>query len=172
MISLALRLARHTAGAVQARRARSPLVDLVQDGRVVLGVGDAVGHQLLLSLGKAGDLAPAAHLRGLVGPGGACARQARRARGRGGGRGREEPGFRGLELLCAVVVIGEEGAGGLDVAPPASWSSKPTRSSSPLRRSSSISLRSASAPSAILAASAISPSSSAIRASRSASAAS
>ena len=72
----------------------------------------------LLALGKAGDLAPAAHLRGLVGSGSARAWQARRAGQRRGGGCREEPGLRGLELLDVVVVVCEKGAGGLDVARP------------------------------------------------------
>lgn len=72
----------------------------------------------LLALGKAGDLAPAAHLRGLVGSGSARAWQARRVGRRRGGGCREEPGLRGLELLDVVVVVCEKGAGGLDVARP------------------------------------------------------
>ncbi len=99
--------ARHAARRVQARRARGPLVDLVQDARVVLGGCDGVRHVLFLLVVDAGDLAPAPHLRALVG-GRARVRQPRRARLRRGGSPRaEEPRLRRLELVDVVLVVGE-----------------------------------------------------------------
>lgn len=57
--------ARHTSRRVKARRARRALVNLVQDGGVVLGGCDAVGHLLLL-VRDACDLAPPLHRLALV----------------------------------------------------------------------------------------------------------
>lgn len=81
--------ARHAVRRVQARRAHGSLVDLIQDYGVVLGVRDAADWLLFLTLRKARDLAPATHLRGLVGSGRPGARQPRRARRRRCGRRRE-----------------------------------------------------------------------------------
>lgn len=65
MISFALRPARRR---VQARARRLPLVDAVEDGRVVLDSCDAVGHApaLLALVGEAYDPLPAAHVGGII----------------------------------------------------------------------------------------------------------
>ena len=68
----------HACGRVQARARRLPLVDAVQDGRVVLDSCDAVGYALaLLALvGEASDSIPVVHVGGIIATRDACGLQA------------------------------------------------------------------------------------------------
>ena len=90
------------------------LVDLVEDGDVVLGRCDGVAHVGLLALvGEAGDTTPATH--GVVFRIG-CARRRESGHADRGRSVLEEPRLGGLELVDLAVVLVQQGACGLYVA--------------------------------------------------------
>ena len=91
----------HVAAAVQAVRYRRPLVDLVQDARVLLRELDAVGHVsallcVVVGIVKAGELAPAFHRLSLVGARTGVGKPGLSTLGLGSARIREEPRLCGL----------------------------------------------------------------------------